>query len=363
MNFFDQLLQIPNVLQLSPAEGKKLRFQVIKETFVFHYTNNSTYKRYCKRFEISPTSLKKFHDLNKIPFFTTWFLKETFNSAKKTKFLTTKNTINLLSSGTTQAPVFYPFDEETIKRSTLVHRKIIRELLQFSSSSELLMLLPHPKESATGISKFHNDTYTSLVKRIWWGVTKDFNLKWGVIKNCLKKNNIVLHIIGTHFIWYELLKKLKEDGLAVVLQPSSKAVLTGGWKGRKKKVSNEELYELIGNSLNISKRNIREQYGNIDAYTVFLSCEYNRLHVHPWAYVSVRDKNLEEVSIGEKGIAIILTSIVTSYPAFILTSDKCKLITSYDEKCECGRIGSTIEICGRIKKEELNLSEVNPHFL
>ncbi len=362
MSYFDRLLQISNILEIPVIEGKKLRFEVIKEIFVFHYTNNPMYKKYCKKCKISPSSLKDFNDLNKIPFLTTWFLKEIFSSDRKLEFLTNKNIINLSSSGTTQAPVFYPFDEETLRRSTLAHGKIINELLQFSSSQELLILLPHPRESGTGISKFHKDTYEPLVKKIWWGVDKDFKLKWKLIKDCLEKSDTTLHIIGTHFIWYELLMKLKKDKLSVAL-PSSKAVLTGGWKGREKKMSNKEFYNFIARSLNIQKRNIREQYGNIDVYTVFLSCECNRLHVHPWAYVSIRDKNLEEVCVGEKGVAVILTSIVTSYPAFILTSDKCKLTIDYDEKCECGRIGPTIEVCGRIKKEELNLPEVNTQSL
>jgi len=363
MNSFNKLLQVSNVLQLPIIEGKKLRFEVIKEIFVFHYTNNPTYKKYCKKFGISPSSLKNFSDLNKIPFFTTWFLKEIFTSNKKSKFLTNKNIINLSSSGTTQTPVFYPFDKESLKRSTLVHGKIIKELLQFSPFDELLILLPHPQESGTGISRFHKDTYNPLVKKIWWGVDKNFKLKWEIIKNCLKKSDTILHIIGTHFIWYELLMRLKEKKLTTTLHPSCKAILTGGWKGREKKMSNEELYNFIAESLNIQKNNIREQYGNIDVYTVFLGCEYNRLHVHPWVYISIRDKNLEEISTGEKGVAIIWTSIVTSYPAFILTSDKCKLITDYDERCECGRIGPTIEICGRLKKEELNLPEINTYFL
>lgn len=90
-----------------------------------------------------------------------------FSSTKKLEFLTNKSIIELSSSGTTQAPVFYPFDEETIRRSTLAHGKIIKEFVQFSPSNELLMLLPHPRESVTGICKFHKDIYSPLVKKIW----------------------------------------------------------------------------------------------------------------------------------------------------------------------------------------------------
>jgi phenylacetate-coenzyme A ligase PaaK-like adenylate-forming protein len=355
MTLFDRMISKPNLLTTNIEESKKERFGVIKETFELHWLKNAFFRNYCGKWNIDLTQLQKFEDLRKIPFFTTWELKRIFSSSQKwIELLTNKNVIKLYSSGTTQTPVAYRFDNETLRRASVAYAKTAKELFQFSPDDSLLMLIPSPEETNTGISRILHDCYKLAVNRIYNGVNANFELNMKKIKSVL--HNIGnIHIMGTHFVWYDLLSKLKEENLYFSLPKSCKAILTGGWKGREKKMENEELYKFITQMLGIQRENIREQYGNIDVYTMFQECEFNQLHVFPWSYISVRDKNLEEVEEGEEGVMVILTSIVTSYPAFVLTSDWCKLVLGYNEKCECGRVGPIIEIKGRIRENDLKL--------
>ena len=47
--------------------------------------------------------------------------------------------------------------------------------------------------------------------------------------------------------------------------------------------------------------------------------------------------------MGEEGLFAFLTSAITSYPSFILSGDIGVATTGYKEKCECGKIGPTVE--------------------
>ncbi|MDI6798944.1 MAG: hypothetical protein QMD12_03055 [Candidatus Aenigmarchaeota archaeon] len=68
-------------------------------------------------------------------------------------------------------------------------------------------------------------------------------------------------------------------------------------------------------------------------------------------HVSIRNPNNlnEEVGVGEEGLFAFLASTITSYPSFIISGDIGVMTTGYEEKCECGRIGPTVEHRRRAK--------------
>ena len=68
----------------------------------------------------------------------------------------------------------------------------------------------------------------------------------------------------------------------------------------------------------------------------------------PWVHISARnpEKINEGVAEGEKGLLVLMSSKIHSYPAFAMPSD---MGIVKEGKCECGRYGQTVELTGRAK--------------
>jgi len=81
-------------------------------------------------------------------------------------------------------------------------------------------------------------------------------------------------------------------------------------------------------------------YGMSEMNGLALDCEYGYKHLSPWIYPMVLDENDEPLGYGEEGRFAFLDPAANSYPGFIVTGDKVKLL----ESCpECGKEGIVIE--------------------
>jgi len=356
----DELIEHPNPFEMDIDEATQKRFKAIKEVFTHHYSNNRIYQKYCNNHGITPNDIKNHEDLLYIPLLPSDFFKEISISGKEEDIKkiasVPENAIvtYFTTSGTTGKATKYPFDRDSIRRTTISNVQINKHIGEINEGSYMLMLTPPPEETTTGLVR---GMYMST-KPI---LNKDDQISFGVREGKIDTEYILSalnstdyrprHFFGPPFAYKKIAEDLIEEGKELTLDKDSKAFTSGGWKRVKGEVKREELDEIISKSLGIYKENIRDGLGLTDIFSWLLECSYRRKHVPPWMYVSIRnpDNLEEEVGVGEEGLFSFLTPIITSYPSFVITGDIGVLTTGYEEKCECGRIGPTVEHRRRAK--------------
>jgi long-chain-fatty-acid---luciferin-component ligase len=351
---WDELIEHPDPFKISIDKAAQMRFETIKEVFTHHYTNNNLYNKYCRKHNITPDDIKSHEDLLYIPLLPSDMFKalstsegeddiEKIASVPRSSIITYFTT-----SGTTGIPTRYPFDRESIRRTTVSNTRINRYIGEIHEDSYLLMLTPSLEETKTGLVQGMYMAVRPIVKN-------DDQISFGIKNGKLDLENIITslsltdyrprHLFGPPFVYKEIAEYLIKKGGKLKLEEESKAFMSGGWKRVKGEVRREELDKLIYEAFGVYKENIRDGLGLTDIFSWLLECSYHKKHIPPWMHVSTRNpKDLkEEVNVGEEGLFAFLTSAITSYPPFIISGDIGVVTTSYKEKCECGRIGPTVE--------------------
>lgn len=382
-------------------EIKERRFKAIKEAFTHHYSNNLFYHRYCKDNGISPDDIKKEEDLKKIPMIPDRFFKDypseeprklyewlyritsveigdyDFNGKSLQDFLIwAERKLNGLvthSSGTTGKFSFMFRDEITRKRMFYSADKVLVFSICYPHD-DAHVIYPGPIKThltmgrwvaeGTKIFKESNRHFltdralTLDIVRIMAGQIRGFGdkLKLMVIKKAMHKGQLKLlrllqemdrqnkqiYMITFPFQLYDLMNIMKEEGVYLNLGESDSVIITGGgWKiHENRKISSEEFSKMIEEFFGISKDNYRDVYGMSEMNGLALECETRYKHFVPWIYPMVLDENGEPVEYGEEGRFAFLDPAAHSYPGFIITGDKVKLL----EECpQCGREGIVIE--------------------
>ena len=382
-------------------EVEDLRLKSIKEAFLHHYKNNLFYNKYCKENGVSPDDIKNEDDLSKIPMIPDKFFKDypsenprelyewlyaissvdignfDFEGKKLGNFLSWAekrlNGVVNHSSGTTGKFSFMFRDEITSKR------------MFYASDKTLLFSVAEPEDNAQFIYPGPTKTHLTLgrwiaegtrifdeqhrhfltdrplsidIMRIMAGQIRGVGdkLKLAVIRKAMEKGQFKLielleemdrkkqqvYMLSFPFQIYDLMEKMEEKGIRFNLGESNSVILTGGgWKIHEhKKVSIDEFSNRIEEFFGIPKTNYRDLYGMSEMNGLALDCEYGYKHLSPWIYPMVLDENDEPLGYGEEGRFAFLDPAANSYPGFIVTGDKVKLL----ESCpECGKEGIVIE--------------------
>ena len=353
-NAFDELIMLPDPFEISTVEATEKRFRAIKEMFSYHYDSNSLYQKYCKKNRTVPDDIKNHGDLLRIPLLPSDFFKALSTSGIEDDIgeiaSVPRNSIAtyFTTSGTTGTPTRYPFDRESIRRTTASNTQINRHIGEIHDNDYLLMLTPPLEETKTGLVQ---GMYMS-VKPI---LREDDQIGFGIRSGKLDFENAAAlltstryrrrHLFGPPFVYKELAEYLREERKELQLEEGSRAFISGGWKRVKGEVRREELDDLILGAFGIRRENIRDGLGLTDIFSWLLECSHHRKHVPPWMHVSTRNPRdlREETGVGEEGLFAFMTSAITSYPPFVITGDIGVTTTGNKEECECGRIGPTIE--------------------
>jgi long-chain-fatty-acid---luciferin-component ligase len=358
MNIALKLIEHPDPFNMDPNEAKEIRLQAVYEFFDHHFGNSPLYSDFCSFIGIRPENIREYEDLSQIPWVPSSFFKAltNFEDPDKVKKLASVDNIirSFSTSGSTGEPSLYPFDAESLKIVNESNSKIFYHVGGIREKDFLLMLTNPPNVSDTGMVQGMFLT----IKGILWNESQiDFAIKEGEmdskhVRDILSKiKDRIRHLYGPPFAYNDISDQMIQKNMIVKLDEDSKAFTTGGWKRVKGVVTREIMNEKIQNAFGISQKNIRDGYGLTDIMSIFLECEFHQKHVPPWLYISARDpedKNLtKEVPKGERGVAVIISPIIESYPAAVVPGDYIRITHDYEEKCECGRNGATIEFVGR----------------
>jgi len=152
-----------------------------------------------------------------------------------------------------------------------------------------------------------------------------------------RSQNQPVTLLGTAFAFVHLLEALDERGLASLpmLPAGSRAMETGGFKGRSREVERDALHSSIANRIGFNARRVVNQYGMTELGSQFYdssmvepSAPVRKLGP-PWARVRIVDPETgSQVKPGEVGMIAILDLANTGSISAILTADLGRAIAA-----------------------------------
>ena len=382
-------------------EVEEIRLKAIKEAFKHHYSNNLFYHRYCKENNVMPEDIKKDDDLNKIPLIPDKIFKDYPNEEPKTLYewlyrISSVEIGNFDFNGKSLQDFLVWAERKlngivthssgtTGKFSFMFRDEITRKRMFYSADKILLFSICLPHENAHVIYPGPIKTHLTMGRWVAEGtrifkeerrhflterqLTLDIvrlmaghingvgdKIKLLVIKKAMKKGQLRLinllreldkkkeqmYMITFPFQLFDLMNIMESQGVYLDLGESNSVIITGGgWKIYENvKISSSQLAKRIEEFFGIGKENYRDVYGMSEMNGLALECEARYKHFVPWIYPMVLDENGEVLGYGEEGRFAFLDPAAHSYPGFIITGDKVRLL----EACpECGREGIVIE--------------------
>ena len=289
------------------------------ELFRFQVASNPCYRRLIEYSKVDPDAIASWREIPCVP---TAAFKELDLTSLPAEF----RTHVFRSSGTTQASRgrHYHFEE-----SLALYEKSLLDWFRFhlcgstgDGSLGSLCIMTPPAHSVTESSLIH---MFDVVRRASGFVSSEFygalspSGGWELQVERLIQNlgdggraREPVLLVGTAFNFVQLLDGLAARGERLSLPVGSRLLETGGYKGRTREFSKEELYGELGKALGVSSDQIVSEYGMSELssqdYDKRIGTELNSsvpryFRFAPWARSQVVSPETGlEVGIGETGL-------------------------------------------------------------
>lgn len=399
----DEALYTPLDLYTIPLkEAEEMQFKSLKWTFLHHYTNNKIYREFCKQSNFSPDQLKTADDLLKIPLipdsfykdypegrdFALWlaniFTGELPKITIKEKNPTYDQVINTFnshgmvvaySSGTSGRHTFIPRDYRTFCASEYAIAKSAINMVYPLWDPSLFgyLMMPNPKRTNVYAGKvctiffdaiaevrvaIDRDISTELIQLTMSG---NKGLKSSVVKMVAKREtdkmiNAVIKwlehhektgdkiaMVGAPFLITFVMRKLEKEGQRFNFGERGAVATGGGWKAFEgQRVPVVEFRKQVERVLGIPSKYCLDIYGMVEGNGWMLHCPEGHYLHSPYSYYKplVLDKEFKPVGYGEWGRFAFLDGVAYSYPGFIISGDKVRML----EHCPvCDRPGPVME--------------------
>jgi len=382
-----------------------LTYNAIKYSFSYHFKNNSLYRRLCEVNKVTPDTIKSKEDFNKIPLlpdsffkdypegkgFLNWLDNVYTGSTPMPKFRTDspdhdnvieefnkKGVSIMFTSGTSGRFSFIPRDNGSWDRLRYNAMRSVVELMDYNPNDTVILLIPNPRLTNLTIASLFGIAYDLYKPENIHVALEDMKITTQYLrmqraeavgikekikaKAISKLSPIVLkrsdgriisllenlekegkraNIAGPPFWLNRIMERMIKEGRKVKL-PNSQILTGGGWKAEEDKRTPEETFrEKVEDVLGIPQDRFHDVYAMSECSSVFLSCEGHYKHIPPTIIPLVLDENLNPIGYDKFGRFAFIDPIPKSYPGFIITGDKVKLI----EHCPvCNRKGPVLDI-------------------
>lgn len=398
----DALYKPVDLFRIPLKDAEEMQWKSLSYAFSYHYNNNSVYQKFCKERGVSPSDIKTVDDLVKIPLIPDGFFKDypmgrdfavwlgnIFTGSlprivikqQNPSFDEVINTFNeagmavAYSSGTSGRHTFIPRDQRTFNASEYAIAKsvisMIYPLWQYDLFGYLLM--PNPKKTNVYAGKVCT-VYFDMIKDVKVAIDRDITteliqmtmsgqkgVKTRVVKYFVKResekmiNEIIrwleyhektkekIALVGAPFILSFVMKKLEKEGRGFDFGERGGVGTGGGWKAYEgSRVPVEEFRKQVEKVLGIPPKFCLDIYGMVEGNGWMVHCpEGHYLHA-PYSYFKplVLDAEYRPVGYGEWGRFAFLDAAAFSYPGFIISGDKVRML----EHCPvCDRPGPVLE--------------------
>ncbi len=345
-------------LRVPRTHWEQALFGVLREAFVLHFESNGFYRAQCDAAGVAPGDLGGIADLSRIPLLPVGVFKQAAAQVVLTAGLADIET-EIRSTGTSGVPSVARRDTCTTTRASVGIFGSYRDFFGISKGGGLFLCPSTAEVPEMGMVKVFNlltgmlDDHRYLVR----GYAFDPEEAVAVLRGW--EGRMTRHIIGPPFIVARLMRYLELESAPLVLDPESLIIMLGGWKqytGRS--ISRAEFDTRAHRVLGVGRDRIRDMYGMIESNMLAIECEYNRKHVPPWCYVSIRDiaDPAVELGPGQTGGIAVLDALNTAYPGFLLSDDVGEVDAG---DCPCGRTGQTVRFRRRRHGAELGCCAVS----
>jgi len=340
------MFDIAQILDTAPfslekSEKTALYDHAVKDLSLFHYEHCAPYKKICDALNepspFLPVRLFKEYDLLSVP----------MDEIAKT----------MTSSGTTGQSVSKIYlDRKNAADQTHVLAKITSNFL---GSKRLPMLVIDSRSVLKDRNMFSARGsgilgFSMLGRDVTYALDENMELDIPVIEAFLEKHTDEdIFLFGfTAMIWEHFYKKLKDIGKRL---PIDRGIMIhgGGWKKLIEQAVDNDTYKACLDEVAGIKR-VYNYYGMVEQTgSIYMECECGRLHTSIFSDIIIRDsKDFSICEIGKKGLIQTISLLPTSYPGHsLLTEDEGEL--TGEDDCQCGRLGKTFKIHGRIKSAEV----------
>jgi len=347
------------VFRLPVDEQGALKASLIAENFRHHYEKNAYYRGLCEQQGVTPSDIRQFDDLVKVPLIPVSQFKRTDTQKLLTLGLD-QIEVEMRSTGTSGIPSVTRRDSETVTQGSLALWAMYREFFGFSSGA-ILFLMPSPEEvPEMGMIKVSN-MLGGLVDASRFVVRNaTFDPQEAVALLKLWENGHTRHIVGPPFLVHKLVEYLKHREIRLELDRETRIINLGGWKRfTGEAIPREEYARECAEYLGVEPDQIRDMYGLIEGNMVAIECSHHWKHVPPWVHFSARelDDPRKEIHDGRRGVLAIIDPTCLAYPSYILTEDMVHLDEA--SPCPCGRNGQRVDFVARVKGSELGCCAIN----
>ncbi len=248
--------------------------------FRFQFENNTPYRRFCEMEGMTPDKLTSWKDVPAMP-------AAAFKELTLTTFPRIKKKKVFKTSGTTsekrgahyfetlelyEASILPPFEKHVLRTDAYVFYILMPSAREAPDSSLSFMLKIVNRHFGRGKGRF----YIQRGRPQFESLARD-----------LGKERKKALLLATAFALKGFLDHLEEKNLHLRLQPGSRLMETGGFKGRAREVSKAELYRLCRERLGI--RDFVSEYGMTELSSQYYSRNGGPFMAPAWMRAVVMD--------------------------------------------------------------------------
>ena len=276
----------------------------------FQFEHNPPYRAFCEQTLQTPDRITHWTEIPAVP-------AAAFRDFALTCFPAGEAVAEFHSSGTTQ-------------RQTSRHLFKTLDLYQAAAMPNFAThLLPDGvRLPVLALTQSPGDAPRSSLSRMFGWIAEDFGLpesRFFVEGNVLRVENVVhdlceaqwsqqpVLLLGTAFAFAHLFDYLAEHDLRFELPERSRAMETGGFKGRAREMTKPELYALFEQRLGLPSWRVVNEYGMTELSSQFYDPSLrkqrrsDRKTPPPWTRVQIIDPQTNEpASPGERGLIRVL---------------------------------------------------------
>lgn len=300
--FSSELLDFINAAEANAAKFNELALAL----FQLQFENVPSYRKYCERV----LGAARPDDWSKIPAVPT----SAFKDFELTSLAPGERTHIFHSSGTTeQRPSrhFHNRESLAIYEASLM-RWFAEKFLENGKDLKFVSLTPPPSVVprsslahmfGTIAKEFDTVFAGTIAADVAWVVDAEKTV--AALDGICSRNEAVA-VVGTAFGFVHLLDYMAAAKVCFRLPANSRAMETGGYKGRSRVVPKPELHKMISLGFGISAAQIISEYGMSELSSQAYDGSDRIFHFPPWARARiVSPENGQEVGIGETGLVRI----------------------------------------------------------
>jgi len=325
------------------AAGGEARFDALaRELFAFQYARCAPFRRLCDARGCTPATVRSWREIPPVP--TAAFKEMAVRSFPPERTAHVFRTSGTTSSGRGELPL----DTLELYEASLLptfERHVLPDLA-LGERIELLVIGPSPSEAPDSslTHMFH------VVMRERGAPESAFCLDLDRAVRRLLAARRPLLVCGAAFAFVHLLERMEASGTRAALPAGSRALETGGYKGRSRDLPRAELHARMAERLGIPPQRIVNQYGMTELGSQFYDSVLREPRAPrrklgpPWARVRIVDPVTgRDLPAGETGRIAVVDLANTGTVLAIQTGDRGRRVPADEGK----DAGEGFEVLGR----------------